>query len=479
MEERQAFLLETHPEESLLAVIPKLVDPVSGHYAFPSHSFFEGIKKVHAEGFDGSGMIVGIVDTGIDAAHPLLKDAILDARDFTSEGSTDDLHGHGTLVGLIIRYVAPKAKLVIAKAFGKDGGAKESQLSAALRWVRSKSPNVVNLSAGISESDPAEVFPKWLRSYFSNKRRTYWLLALLRKHWFRKCAVCEAARELGSAGTLLCVAVGNQRGLISCPARSHNKNMMVVGAANIQGDAPAVASYSSYWPDLVAPEIDVAPGTSFSTPFVSGTAAVLTQVLETRGGGENQGPILRRADLFFEARQFKDAIVCYLRGLEKFSHLAKHSANPAMPADCLYCQALVYTPRMKLAFAYLYTNQPLMAAKFFQENVSIAPNFPAAHMNLGAALREAGLIQDSIAAFQRTITLSPGNAEAYLGLGDAYVAANESLHAIEAFEQSFAADSQRQYLLGRILKLAAAIGDIERVQSYGQILSQRPPRPAS
>src|SRR5687767_6595665 len=85
-----------------------------------------GVKSIEApkvwkRGEMGEGIVVAIIDTGIDRNHPDLKDRIIDGRNFTSEGGPEDyqdLNGHGTHVaGTIgasenqsgVLGVAPKA----------------------------------------------------------------------------------------------------------------------------------------------------------------------------------------------------------------------------------------------------------------------------------------------------------------------------------------------------------------------------------
>ena len=462
MHEREAVLLNVEPENLLLDAISKLVDPITHQYLLPSHTFFDGVKKLHAEGFRGKGEIIGIVDTGIDHTHPLLSGAILDTRNFTDEETPQDFHGHGTLVALITHYVAPEAKIINAKAFGKDGRARESALSAALQWVGSKSPSVVNLSGGITEQDPVQSFPSWLRVYLSNKPRSNWLVHLLRRHWFYSCPVCQSADQLWHSGTIVCTAVGNDRTCISCPGRGRRGYLLLAGAASISSGEPIVASYSAYWPDLVVPELPVALGTSFSVPFLSGVSAVLSEVIDVKSPTQREST-LRRADLFFEARHFQDAIVMYRRVLDKNTHLAKHSSGQKS-SSCLYCQAVIYNPRMRLAFSYLQSGESWIAAKLFEDNVAIAPNFADAHMNYGAALRCAGLLLESIETYKHAITLSPNKAEAYDGLGDAYFLQGALSDAREAFERSHQLNSARDYPLEQLNKITIAIGGTNKAR---------------
>jgi major intracellular serine protease len=43
-------------------------------------------------GEKGDGIVVAVLDTGIDTKHPDLKDNIIDGRNFTSEGWSQKQH---------------------------------------------------------------------------------------------------------------------------------------------------------------------------------------------------------------------------------------------------------------------------------------------------------------------------------------------------------------------------------------------------
>lgn len=69
---------------------------------------------------EGQGVIVGVIDTGVDAAHPDIAGSILPGKDFSGasgDGHTDT-NGHGTaMAGLIVAHgrtlgLAPKAQIL-------------------------------------------------------------------------------------------------------------------------------------------------------------------------------------------------------------------------------------------------------------------------------------------------------------------------------------------------------------------------------
>ncbi|MEW6153126.1 MAG: S8 family serine peptidase [Actinomycetota bacterium] len=110
----------------------------------------------------GEGVLVGIVDTGVDASHPDLRDKIEAQVTCTGgtcrEGSARDGHGHGTAVagviaastgnGTGIAGVAPGARLIVAKAMDDDGRGGTLDINAAIAWVVERGAKVVNLSLG-------------------------------------------------------------------------------------------------------------------------------------------------------------------------------------------------------------------------------------------------------------------------------------------------------------------------------------------
>ncbi len=104
----------------------------------------------------GRGVKVAVIDSGIDAEHPDLKDAVLEAFDATgSKEPTPD--AHGTAVAGIIRAkgtvvgVAPGATLLAARAFSADPKRDTAEstsfiLLKALDWSIGHGANVINLS---------------------------------------------------------------------------------------------------------------------------------------------------------------------------------------------------------------------------------------------------------------------------------------------------------------------------------------------
>lgn len=122
-----------------------VVDTDTGEYLAPVYSTLveqlvaahERLKAVRAEGHDpwGDGLLIqfrpfpdvprlpsrspliALVDSGVLANHPLLRDRVVEVVDFTGEG-VEDRSGHGTIQAIRQVWHEPRAKLVIVKAFG-------------------------------------------------------------------------------------------------------------------------------------------------------------------------------------------------------------------------------------------------------------------------------------------------------------------------------------------------------------------------
>ncbi|MEU1587376.1 type VII secretion-associated serine protease mycosin [Micromonospora sp. NPDC005710] len=111
----------------------------------------------------GSGVIVAVIDSGVSAAHPLLKGQVLEGRDFNGlparQGQCDEA-GHGTLIagiiagreGTVVPFsgIAPGARILPIRVLPKLGEVNNPQLpaqiAAAIDWAVAQGADVINLS---------------------------------------------------------------------------------------------------------------------------------------------------------------------------------------------------------------------------------------------------------------------------------------------------------------------------------------------
>ncbi len=284
-----------------------------------------GVNSAWNAGYNGAGVTVAVIDSGINDNHPDLRNAngtsrVVYHQDFTgtatsnSNGAQYDLYGHGTHVAGIIagngslsgghyEGVAPAANLVDLRALDVNGAGTDSTVIAAIQEAialqSTYNIRIINLSLG--------------RGIGSS---------------YTQDPLCQAVEAAWKSGILVVVAAGNygrlsvfgSNGYGTITAPGNDPLVLTVGATKSNGSTSAaaetLASYSSKGPttydlvvkpDMMAPGNDVvslaAPGatleaeypaelvtgtdgnndymtlsgTSMATPAVAGAAALLLQ----------------------------------------------------------------------------------------------------------------------------------------------------------------------------------------------------------
>lgn len=110
------------------------------------------------KGRTGRGVRVAVVDSGIDAEHPALKDRVKDSVEVAVEGgrvsfrpSKGDAAGHGTACAGIITSIAPDVDLYSVKVLGAKASGSGDMFLAGLEYAIKLKPHVINLSLGTTK----------------------------------------------------------------------------------------------------------------------------------------------------------------------------------------------------------------------------------------------------------------------------------------------------------------------------------------
>jgi subtilisin family serine protease len=108
----------------------------------------------------GRGVRIGVVDSGVHAAHPHVG-AVAGGVAIDEEGREHDDYidrlGHGTAVAAAIKEKAPDAELYAVKVFDRSLSTRISTLVAAIDWSARNGMHLVNLSLGTARPEHERV----------------------------------------------------------------------------------------------------------------------------------------------------------------------------------------------------------------------------------------------------------------------------------------------------------------------------------
>jgi subtilisin family serine protease len=261
----------------------------------------------------GSGVVVAVIDTGVDVSHPALKSVLVSGFNFIANSNNvselNDLgseqaaalaqstagildgnniyimnpstaailtqstagildgppqaFGHGTMTAGLVHLVAPAAKIMPLKAFAGDGSSDLFNIVRAIYFAVDHGANVISMSFELSQSSPA---------------------------------LQNAIQYALSKRVTLVAASGNDGQQILVYPAAYNTVIGVGSTSNLDGKS-TFTNYATNAVYVAAPGegvISTYPGgnyaagwgTSFSAPLVAGEAALLLQAKPSMHPGD-------------------------------------------------------------------------------------------------------------------------------------------------------------------------------------------------
>ncbi|GID27371.1 S8 family serine peptidase [Paractinoplanes brasiliensis] len=217
----------------------------------------------------GAGVVVAVIDSGVDAAHPDLAGNVLSGYDAIANqaGVSTDPNGHGTHVagtiaavtgnGAGVSAIAPDTKILPIKVLGASGSGYMSDTAEGIIWAADNGAGVINMSLGGSS---------------------------------KLSAVSNAIMYARSKGVVVVASSGNDRaqgsptnypaadeGVIGVAATDSADRIATYSTAGSYVDvaAPGTAILSTYPTALAANPYQILSGTSMAAPHVAAVAALI------------------------------------------------------------------------------------------------------------------------------------------------------------------------------------------------------------
>lgn len=236
----------------------------------------------------GEGVTVAVVDSGVDGTHPDLAGQVLPGIDLVAgkgDGRTDAV-GHGTTVaGLIagrdddqdgVLGLAPHAKILPVRVLDADNRYDDALIVAkGVRWAVDNGAKVINLSLGGSGTSPA-------------------LAAALDYAFARDVVVVACTGNLAPDAPSEVWYPAREPGVIAVTGLDHETETLWSGA--ITGRATVLSAPANGLVGARPGGTWKVQGTSFASPLVSATAALVRSRWPEMSAGAVVDRLIKTAD---------------------------------------------------------------------------------------------------------------------------------------------------------------------------------------
>ncbi len=253
----------------------------------------------------GAGTLVAVLDTGIDAAHPVFGGRVAgggfnfvngtsdtsdtgDGRDSDGDGLVDEMVGHGTFVASLIALVAPDAMIVPVRVLDGDGVSNSWLIAKGLYHAIDQGVDVINLSLGSTyESEAVEDA--------LHEARDAGIVAVAAAGNLNRAEPKEYPARFRQ---VLGVAATDDLDVKAAFSNFHGKLTIAAPGASVQFYAPSGRIQYDPARSIVGAVpgggYAIWEGTSFATAFVSGAAALIQAQLPDPGHGELTFDLIER-----------------------------------------------------------------------------------------------------------------------------------------------------------------------------------------